>query len=102
MAYILLFHFDQIWYRIDFRLQKKNGKKILIIADNLNNSSTLLDKVKGSFSFPTEAILSEDIDSIDMERYFMTIVVGNIKQEILQTIFEKVRFYDIRFFHVSE
>jgi hypothetical protein len=32
----------------------------------------------------------------------MAVVVGNVKQEVLQKIFEKVRFYDTRFFHVSE
>ena len=102
VAYIILFLFDQLWYFVDFRLQKKNGKKILIISDNLNNSSTLLDKLKWNFSFPTEAILSEDIDSVNFEDYSMAVVVWNVKQEILQNIFEKVRFYDTRFFHVSE
>ena len=102
IAYIVLFLFDQLWYLIDFRLQKKNWKKILIISDNLNNSSTLLDKLKGNFSFPTEAILSEDVDSVNFDDYSMAVVVWNVKQEILQKIFEKVRFYDTRFFHVSE
>jgi len=102
VAYVILFLFDQLWYLIDFRLQKKNGKKILIISDNLNNSSALLDKLKWNFSFPTEAILSEDIDSVNFEDYSMAVVVWNVKQEVLQNIFEKVRFYDTRFFHVSE
>ena len=102
VAYILLFLFDQLWYFVDFRLQKKNGKKVLVISDNLNNSSTLLDKLKWNFSFPTEAILSEDIDSIDMKDYSVAVAVGNLKQEVLQKIFEKIRFYDTRFFHVSE
>ena len=102
IAYIVLFLFDQLRYFIDFRLQKKNWKKILIISDNLNNSSALLDKLKWNFSFPTEAILSEDIDSVEFKNYSMAVVVWNVKQEILQKIFEKVRFYDTRFFHVSE
>ncbi len=74
----------------------------MIISDNLNNSSTLLDKLKWNFSLPTEAILSEDIDEINMENYVVAVVVGNVKQEVLQKIFEKVRFYDTSFFHVSE
>ena len=102
VAYILLFLFDQLWYFVDFRLQKKNGKKVLVISDNLNNSSALLDKLKWNFSFPTEAILSEDIDSIDMKDYSVAVAVWNLKQEVLQKIFEKIRFYDTRFFHVSE
>ena len=102
VAYIVLFLFDQLWYLLDFRFQKKSWKKILIISDNLNNSSTLLDKLKWNFSFPTEAILSGDIDWVNFEDYSMAVVVWNVKQEILQKIFEKVRFYDTRFFHVSE
>ena len=102
IAYVLLFLFDQIWYFVDFRLQKRNGKKVLIISDNLNNSSALLDKLKWNFAFPTEAILSEDVDAVNMEEYSVAVVVWNVKQEILQKIFEKIRFYDTRFFHVSE
>ena len=102
IAYVLLFLFDQLRYFVDFRLQKKSWRKILIISDNLNNSSTLLDKLKWNFSLPTEAILSEDIDEINMENYVVAVVVGNVKQEVLQKIFEKVRFYDTSFFHVSE
>ena len=102
LAYVVLFLFDQIWYRLDFKLQKKKWNKVLIISDNLNKSSELLDKLKWNFSFPTEAIMSEDVDSVDLSEYSIAVVVWNVKQEILQKIFEKVRFYDTRFFHVSE
>ena len=102
IVYVVLFLFDQIWYRLDFKLQKKKWNKVLIISDNLNKSSELLDKLKWNFSFPTEAIVSEDVDSVDLSEYSIAVVVWNVKQEILQKIFEKVRFYDTRFFHVSE
>ena len=102
LAYVVLFLFDQIWYRLDFKLQKKKWNKVLIISDNLNKSSELLDKLKWNFSFPTESIMSEDVDSVDLSEYSIAVVVWNVKQEILQKIFEKVRFYDTRFFHVSE
>jgi len=102
IGYVVLFLFDQIWYRIDFKLQKKWWNKVLIISDNLDNWSALLDKLKWNFSFPTETIVSENIDWIDMSGYAMAVVVGNVKQDILQKIFEKIRFYDTRFFHVSE
>jgi hypothetical protein len=39
---------------------------------------------------------------VDLSEYSIAVVVGNVKQEILQKIFEKIRFYDTRFFHVSE
>jgi len=102
IAYVVLFFFDQIWYRLDFKLQKKKWNKVLIISDNLNKSSELLDKLKWNFSFPTEAIVSDDVDSVDLSKYSIAVVVGNVKQEVLQNIFEKIRFYDTRFFHVSE
>jgi len=102
VAYVVLFLFDQIWYRLDFKLQKKNWSKVLIISDNLNKSSELLDKLKWNFSLPTEAIVSEDVDSVDLSEYSIAVVVGNVKQEVLQKIFERIRFYDTRFFHVSE
>ena len=102
LAYVILFFFDQIWYRLDYKLQKKKWSKVLIISDNLNKSSELLDKLKWNFSFPTEAIVSEDVDSVDLSEYSIAVVVGNVKQETLQKIFEKIRFYDTRFFHVSE
>ena len=102
IAYVVLFLFDQFWYRLDFKLQKRNWSKVLIISNNLNKSSELLDKLKWNFSFPTEAIISDDVDSVNMSEYVIVVVVGNVKQEILQKIFEKVRFYDTRFFHVSE
>ena len=102
LAYVILFFFDQIWYRLDYKLQKKKWSKVLIISDNLNKSSELLDKLKWNFSFPTEAIVSEDVDSVDLSEYSIAVVVGNVKQETLQRIFEKIRFYDTRFFHVSE
>ena len=102
IAYVVLFFFDQIWYRLDFKLQKKKWNKVLTISDNLNKSSELLDKLKWNFSFPTEAIVSDDVDSVDLSKYSIAVVVGNVKQEILQKIFEKIRFYDTRFFHVSE
>ena len=102
MAYAVLFFFDQIWYRLDFKLQKEKWSKVLIISDNLNKSSELLDKLKWNFSFPTEAIVSEDVDSVDLSEYSIAVVVWNVRQEVLQNIFEKIRFYDTRFFHVSE
>ena len=102
IGYVVLFLFDQIWYRVDFKLQKRWWNKVLIISDNLDNGSALLDKLKWNFSFPTEAIVSEDVDWVDMSEYAMAVVVGNVKQDVLQKIFEKIRFYDTRFFHVSE
>jgi hypothetical protein len=32
--------------------------------------------------------VSEDVDSVDLSDYSIAVVVGNVKQEILQKIFE--------------
>lgn len=101
-AYLLLFLFDQLWYAIEFRLQKKNWKKILIISDDWTTSSDMMKKIKWNFAFPTENISSENLDTVDMNNYSIVVAVWNLEKGILQKIFEKVRFFDTRFFHISE
>lgn len=102
VSYLLLFIVDQIWYRIDFHYQKKMWKKILIITDDKSSSSELLEKIKENFSFPTEIVTSEDMKELDLSKYAIVVAVWKFEKEILQSMFEKVRFYETRFFHVSE
>ena len=102
VSYLLLFIVDQIWYRIDFHCQKKMWKKILIITNDKFASSELLEKIKENFSFPTEIVTSEDMKELDLSKYAIVVAVWKFEKEILQAMFEKVRFYETRFFHVSE
>jgi hypothetical protein len=101
-AYLFLFLFDQVRYTIDYKLQKKMGKKILIVSNNLLDSGEVITKIQQSFSFPTEFIEQKDIETIDFSNYSIAVALGNFGREPLQLLFEKTRFYDTRFFHISE
>jgi exopolysaccharide biosynthesis polyprenyl glycosylphosphotransferase len=102
LTYVVLFLFDQLRYVIDFRLQKKAGKKILIVSNNTLDSGEIIDAVKQNFSFPTEFVEWKDIESIDLQQYSITVALGNFEKEALQLMFEKIRFYETKFFHISE
>ena len=101
-TYLVLFLFDQIWYRIDYKIQDKIGRKILIISNNMLDSLGIIEKIKQNFTSPTEFIESKDLDSVDLSHYAITVALGTFDKETLQTIFERIRFYDTRFFHISE
>ncbi|MEI7558645.1 MAG: hypothetical protein WCJ45_07840 [bacterium] len=62
-----------------------------------------IEKIKNGFSFKTEFITHNDINDIDISQYFIVAAVGSFEKEILQAIFEKVRFSEnTRFYHISE
>jgi len=102
IAYLLLFLLDQIWYYIDYRMQKHAGKKILIVSNNPLDSSEVIAKIRERFSFPTEFLERKDVAIADFYNYSITIALGNFDKDRLQEIFEKIRFYETRFFHISE
>ena len=102
LSYLFLFLFDQIRYAIERKIQKKAGKKILIISNNTIDSGEVIDKINQNFSFPTEFVERKDIESMNFAQYSMTVALGNFEKEGLQIIFEKIRFYETRFFHISE
>jgi hypothetical protein len=102
LAYVFLFLFDQMRYAIEWKLQKKMGKKILIVSNNMLDSGEVIDKINQNFSFPTEFVEWKDIEGVDFSQYLMTVALGNFEKGGLQIIFEKIRFYDTRFFHISE
>jgi hypothetical protein len=39
---------------------------------------------------------------VDMKDYLMVVAVGSFEKKALQDIFEKIRFSDTRFYHISE
>ncbi len=102
ISFILLFFFDQLRNFIDFKLQQKAGKKILIISNNLIDNVEILQTIKQNFSFPTEFAQYQDIDSIQLTNYAITVAIGTFERNDLQALFEKVRFNPTRFFHISE
>ena len=102
LSYVVIFFFDQARRALEYRQQKKSWKKILIISDETMDSYNVLRTIKDNFSLPTEFITSKDIDDTDFWKYEMCVVVWNFKKDKLQDIFEKTRFHDTRFFHISE
>ncbi len=102
LTYIVIFFFDQVWRAREYQQQKKSWKKILIISCETIDTYEILKTIKTNFSLPTEFIRPEEVEETDFGRYEICVVVGNFKNDELQAIFEKTRFHDTRFFHISE
>ena len=102
LSYIVIFFFDQAWRALEYKQEKKSWKKILIVSDETVDSYDILRTIKDNFSLPTEFITSKEIEETNFGNYEMCVVVWNFKKDKLQTIFEKTRFHDTRFFHISE
>lgn len=98
----MILFFDQVWRRLEYRKQQASGKKILIITQSNLESYEVLETIKHNFSLPTEFISPEDIDNTQLSNYEMCVVIGMFDKLVLQTIFEKTRMNDTRFFHISE
>ncbi len=103
VSFMVLFLFDQIWNYLEAKRHKEGGNKILIIGSDTLESYKAIEKIKNGFSFRTEFATYNDIEDIDITEYFIVIAVGSFQKDILQNIFEKVRFSDnTRFYHISE
>ena len=102
LTYLVLFFFDQAWRAIEYQQQKKSGRKILIISSETIDTYEVLKTIKANFSLKTEFITPDEAEEIDFAQYEMCVVVGTFNKDQLQAIFEKTRFHDTRFFHISE
>lgn len=101
--FIGLFLFDQIRNYLEARRHRDWENKILIIWSDTLESYKAIEKIKNGFSFKTEFITHNDIKDINVVDYFIVVAVGSFEKEILQNIFEKVRFSEnTRFYHISE
>ena len=102
LSFFLLFLFDQIWNKLE-SMEHKNGEhKILIIWDNTPKSYDAVSQIKEGFSFKSEFTQLKDLKDINLEGYFIIIAVWIFPKEIIQSIFEKIRFSTTRFYHISE
>ena len=102
LTYIVLFFFDQGRRALEYQQQKKSWKKILIISWETIDTYEILKTIKANFSLQTEFISPDEAEETDFWQYEMCVVVWNFKKDQLQAIFEKTRFFDTRFFHISE
>jgi len=98
-----LFLFDQVWNYMEARRHREGNNKILIVGSDTLESYKAIEKIKNGFSFKTEFATHNDIKDIDITKYFIVVAVGSFKKEVMQAIFERVRFSDnTRFYHISE
>lgn len=102
-SFLLLFLFDQIRNYLEAKRHREWDNKILIIGSDTMESYKAIEKIKNWFSFRTEYATYEEAKNINISKYFIVIAVGSFEKEVLQDIFEKVRFSDnTRFYHISE
>jgi len=102
-SFMWLFLFDQIRNYLEAKRHREGNNKILIIWSDTLDSYTAIEKIKNGFSFKTEFATHNDIKDVDITEYFIVVAVGSFEKNILQNIFEKVRFSDnTRFYHISE
>jgi lipopolysaccharide/colanic/teichoic acid biosynthesis glycosyltransferase len=103
VSFLGLFLFDQIRNYLEAKRHREWDNKILIIWSDTLESYKAIEKIKNGFSFKTEFITHKDIKDINIGGYFIVVAVGSFEKEILQDVFEKVRFSDnTRFYHISE
>ncbi|MFA7298317.1 MAG: exopolysaccharide biosynthesis polyprenyl glycosylphosphotransferase [Candidatus Absconditabacterales bacterium] len=102
-SFAALFLFDQVRNYLEAKRHREGDNKILIVGSNAIESYNAIEKIKNGFSFKTEFAAHNEIKDIDIAEYFIVVAVGSFEKEILQSIFERVRFSDnTRFYHISE
>jgi len=74
----------------------------MIIGSDTLRSYNAIQEVKNGFPSRTEFLRVNELEWVDMTQYESVVVVGNFEKEILQNIFEKIRFSYTRFYHISE
>lgn len=103
MSFLVLFLFDQIRNYMESKRHREGNNKILIVGSDTMESYKAIEKIKNGFSFKTEFAAYKEIHDIDITKYFIVVVVGSFEKDVLQNIFERVRFSDnTRFYHISE
>ena len=103
VSFIAIFLFDQIRNYLESKEHREGNNKILIVWSDTLESYKAIEKIKNWFSFKTEFVTHKEIKDITITDYFIVVAVGSFEKEVLQSIFEKVRFSDnIRFYHISE
>lgn len=103
VSFAVLFLFDQVRNYMEAKRHREGNNKILIVGSDTLESYKAIEKIKNGFSFKTEFATYHDIKDIDIAKYFIVVAVGSFEKEVLQEIFERVRFSEnTRFYHISE
>lgn len=102
ITFIVIFIFDRIWNSLEAKIHREWGNRILIIWNDAFDSSAIVEKIKKWFSFRSEFIRFSEINDLDISKYFIVIATWSFEKEVLQNLFERVRFSNTRFFHIWE
>ena len=102
LSFMWILIFDQLRNYMESRKHKKSWNKILIIWSDTMDSYLAIEKIKKWFSFPSEFAKADEIDDIDLTKYFVVVAAGTFEKAKLQEIFEKIRFVNTRFYHIWE
>ena len=101
-TFFLLFFFDQLWNFCESKILKTHKSKIMIIWSDTLHSYKAIQEVKNGFPSRTEFLRVNELEWINLTEYEIVVAVGNFHKEILQSLFEKIRFSYTRFYHISE
>lgn len=102
LNFLALFFFDQIFNYIETWIIKNSDNKILIIGSDPHNSYEIIQKIKKNFHSDTLFALKDEIKDLDLNDFSIIIVVGQFEKKALQSLYEQIRFTEIRFYHIWE
>lgn len=102
VCFFALFFFDQIRNYLESRKHRDGSNKILIIGSDTMESYKAIEKIKNGFSFKTEYVSINEVEWTKLDNYFIVVAVWSFSKQELQNIFEKIRFANTRFYHISE
>lgn len=102
ISFVVIFIFDRLRNSLEAKIHREWWNRILIIWNDAFDSSAIIEKVRKWFSFKSEFIKFSDVWDIDISKYFIVIAAWSFPKEVLQELFERVRFSNTRFFHIGE
>ncbi len=103
LGLVLCLLFDSIRYYLEKRWYKKNMRRNLIISTNITRHQAIIAQLTDYAHANITVIEPKDI-SYDkrLKTYASIYIIGDVGKQILQEVFDQIRFASTRFFHFSE
>lgn len=102
IALIIISVFDSFWFNLEKKYYQKNKRKALIISTNIQKHQELILNITDTTHYDIEVVSIEHMYHGNLENYWAVFVIGEIGNNILQDIFEEIRFAPTRLYHFSE
>ncbi len=103
LSLVLCVLFDSIWYYLEKRWYKKNTKQDLIISTNITNHHNIITQITEYSHANITVIEPQDIIyDENLQHYASIYIIGDVGKQVLQDVFDQIRFASTRFFHFSE